>query len=110
MISQGHAAGRWEVDLFANEEGAKALASRSHQVPVGAVVVEEHFERTAEGRGAAGPILMMEKRPPGFAPAHGDWRSVVVGSQGQLVKDGSVDSCAGCHDDSPMDGFFPVVE
>jgi hypothetical protein len=52
----------------------------------------------------------MEKKEKGYATEHGDWRWAVVGSQGQLVKDGVVDACAGCHDDAPMDGLFPVVE
>lgn len=108
MVSQGHAAGRWEVDVWANDAGAKALASRARMVPVGAVLVEEHFER-GEGK-AKGPIMVMEKRSPGFSKEHGDWRWAVVGSQGQLVKDGVIESCAGCHDDAPMDGLFPIVE
>lgn len=107
FVSQGHAAGRWEVDIYANEAAQKALAARSREVPVGAVVVEEHFEKTDK---AAGPVMVMEKKEKGFSPEHGDWRWAVVGSQGQLVKDGIVDSCAGCHDDAPMDGLFPVVE
>lgn len=107
FVSQGHAAGRWEVDIYANEVAQKALAARSRDVPVGAVVVEEHFEKTDK---AAGPVMVMEKRDKGYAPDHGDWRWAVVGSQGQLVKDGVVDACAGCHDDAPMDGLFPIVD
>jgi hypothetical protein len=109
LVSQGHAAGRWEVDVYANEAAAKALAARARQVPPGAIVVEEHFERVGATR-PPGPIMMMEKRPPGFAEAHGDWRWLVVGSKGQLVQDGPVESCAGCHDDAPMDGLFPIME
>lgn len=108
LVSSGHAAGRWDVDIFANEAALKALASRSRDVPVGAMVVEEHFEKS--GAGGAGPIMVMEKRAKGFAPDHGDWRWTVIGASGQLVKDGVVESCAGCHDDAPMDGLFPIVE
>jgi hypothetical protein len=108
FVSQGHAAGRWEVEVWANEVAAKALASRAREVPVGAIVVEEHYERTE--RRPAGPVMVMEKRAPGFSPEHGDWRWAVVGSQGQLVKDGVIDQCAGCHDDAPMDGLFPIIE
>lgn len=108
FVSQGHAAGRWEVDVWANDIAEKALLSRSREVPVGAVVVEEHFERNDAK--TPGPIMVMEKRSPGFSKEHGDWRSAIVGSRGQLVKDGVIESCAGCHDDAPMDGFFPIVE
>jgi hypothetical protein len=108
IVSVGHASGRWEVDVYANEAAAKALASRTRDVPVGAIVVEEHFER-AEGR-PAGPVMIMEKKDKGYAPDHGDWRWAVIGSSGALVKDGVVDTCASCHDASPMDGLFPIVE
>ena len=109
FVSQGHASGRWEVDVYANDIAQKALASRSREVPVGAIVVEEHFERDAR-IAVTGPIMVMEKRPPGFSKDHGDWRWAVVGSQGQLVKDGTIEPCAGCHDDAPMDGLFPLLE
>jgi len=112
FVSTGHATGRWEVDIWANEIAQKALASRAREVPVGAIVVEEHFERSqsAAPEKARGPVMVMEKRPPGFSKEHGDWRWAVVGSQGQLVKDGTIESCAGCHDDAPMDGLFPIVD
>lgn len=108
MISQGHATGRWEIDVWANDLAAKAIAERARAVPVGAIVVVEHYERSTDK--ARGPVMVMEKRPPGFSKEHGDWRWAVVGSQGQLVKDGLIESCAGCHDDAPMDGLFPIVE
>lgn len=107
FVSKGHAWGRWEADVYANEAAQKALASRSREVPAGAVIVEEHFEVTDK---AAGPVMVMEKKDKGYSSDHGDWRWATVGSQGQLVKDGVVDSCAGCHDDAPMDGLFPIVE
>lgn len=108
FVSRGHAAGRWEVDVWANEEAQKALASHAREAPVGAILVAEHYE--ASSTKGAGPIFMIEKRPAGFSKEHGDWRYVVVGSQGQLVKDGVVEPCAGCHDDAPADGIFPIVD
>ncbi len=116
FVSQGHASGRWEVDIWANEIAQKALAARAREVPPGAVVVQEHYERTAMDPATSpeakpiGPIMVMEKKAPGFSQEHGDWRWAVVGTQGQLVKDGVIEQCAGCHDDAPMDGLFPIVE
>jgi len=107
FVSQGHAAGRWEVDVYGNEAAQKALATHAREVPVGTMIVEEHYERTDK---SPGPVMVMEKREKGYAPDHGDFRFAVVGSQGQLVKDGVIDSCAGCHDDAPMDGLFQIVE
>lgn len=108
FLSQGHAAGRWELDVWANELAVRALAARAREVQTGAIVVAEHFER-GEAQ-ARGPIMVMEKQSPGSSKDHGDWRWIVIGSQGQLVKDGVVESCAGCHDDAPMDGLFPLAQ
>jgi hypothetical protein len=91
-----------------NEPAMRALTTRTRDVAVGAIIVEEHFEKSSGG--GSGPVMVMEKRAKGFSSEHGDWRYTVVGSSGQLVKDGVVESCAGCHDDAPMDGFFPIVD
>jgi hypothetical protein len=101
FVSQGHAAGRFEVDVWANEAGKSALADQHGTVPVGAAIVMEHWEG-----GKRGPIMMMEKREAGFDPEHGDWRWLVVGSSGAVVKEGKIDSCAGCHGDAPFDHLF----
>ena len=116
FVSQGHAFGRWDVDVYANELAQKALASKSKDVPVGAIVVQEHFEKAGGSTGAGnpapgtapGPVMLMEKKAKGFSPDHGDWRYAIIGSNGLLVKDGTIDSCAGCHDDAPADGLFSL--
>ena len=107
FLSRGHAGGRWDADVYADQAAATTLAGAPGAATVspGQRFVEEHFER---GDGGAGPIMMMEKRPPGFDPEHGDWRYVVVGSRGDVVKDGKVESCAGCHGDAPGDHVFRV--
>jgi hypothetical protein len=101
FFSRGHAGGRWDADVYANDAGAEAL--RAGTAAPGARLVEEHFERAD---GGAGPIMMMEKRAPGFDAEHGDWRYVAVGARGDVVKDGPIESCAGCHGDAPRDHLF----
>jgi hypothetical protein len=103
FVSRGHAGGRWDVDVYANDAGVEALRTERGAVAPGAVFVEEHFER---GDGGAGPIFLMEKRAPGFDAAHGDWRYVAVGSRGELVREGAVESCAACHGDALHDHVF----
>lgn len=105
FVSQGHAGGRWDADVYANRIGAEALAANRGPVPTGALFVEEHFER---GDAGAGPMMLMEKRAPGYDPAHGDWRYVAIGARGAVVKDGAVESCAECHGDAPRDHLFRV--
>ena len=106
FVSNGHAAGRWDVDVLANAAAKGPLAADHGEVPVGAKVIQVHYERL--GPGGRGPLMMMEKREKGYDPDHGDWRYVVIAGSGELVKDGPIDGCAGCHDDAPHDHLFRV--
>lgn len=105
FVSKGHAAGRYEVDIYADDSAKAGYAAANGELPVGARLIKEHFEGAKPG-----PIMMMEKRAKGFDPEHGDWRYVIVSSTGQLVKDGKAESCAGCHDDAPHDHVFNSSE
>jgi hypothetical protein len=105
FVSKGHAAGRYEVDIYADDLAKAGYAAATGELPVGARLIKEHFEGAKPG-----PIMMMEKRTKGFDPEHGDWRYVIVSSTGLLVKDGKAESCAGCHDDAPHDHVFKSDE
>jgi hypothetical protein len=107
FVSRGHAGGRYEADVFVSPDSQAAWASARSVVPVGAKLVEEHFER---GTGKPGPTYMMEKRAAGFDEPHGDWRYLVVGAGGETVKDGPIEACAGCHGDAPREHLFRLDE
>ena len=111
LVSKGHAADRWDVDVYVSPAAKDAFTAPRGELPVGTQLVKEHFERFgAAGAGDTphGPIMMMEKKPRGFDPDHGDWRYVVLGASGDIVKDGPIESCKGCHDDAPHDHVFRV--
>jgi hypothetical protein len=120
FVSNGHAGGRYEVDIYGNASGKRAALAVSGEIPVGARLVKEHFERNVPPADPAtagekapdksGPIMMMEKMERGFDPEHGDWRYVVINSAGVQVEDGRVESCSGCHDDAPHDHVFRVAD
>jgi hypothetical protein len=110
FASQGHAPGRFEAEVWANDAAKAPLLGQHGDVPVGATVVMEHSERSAAGAPMRGPVYMMEKREPGYDKDHGDWRWLVVGSSGAPVKEGKIEMCAGCHDDAPHDHLFRVKE
>lgn len=107
FVSQGHINGRFEVDVWANDLARGPLTEQHGRVPQGAAVVMEHWERAADGS-KRGPVMMMEKREPGYDPEHGDWRWVAVASSGALTGDGKIESCGGCHRDAPFDHLFRV--
>lgn len=110
FVSNGHAAGRWDADVYATAAGKDAAITTAAggELPVGTRFVMEHTERAADH--APGPLMLMEKMDHGFDPDHGDWRYAVIGSTGDLVQDGRIESCAGCHDDAPRDHVFHVAE
>lgn len=57
------------VDTYVNNIGLEAFKS-GEDLPVGSIVVKTSKDATD---GSEGPIFVMEKRPAGFNPEHGDW-------------------------------------
>jgi hypothetical protein len=61
------------VHVYVNEVGAAAYLAGS-EIPVGTVIVKTSVENVGGAPSAiAGPIFVMQKRAPGYDPAHGDW-------------------------------------
>lgn len=107
FVSAGHASGRFDVEVYANDLGQGGMGKRAGDFARGSVFVKEHWERTPEGA-KPGPLMAMEKMPPGFDPEHGDWRYVVMSAEGELLSDGKPDGCVFCHDDAPHDRIFLI--
>jgi Cytochrome P460 len=115
FFSRGHAAGRFDAELYATDSARAAIATANGELPVGARFVEAHFEKAASAMPtppspdeAPGPLFMMEKMPKGFDADHGDWKFVALSSTGELVAQGKIESCVGCHDDATHDHVFPA--
>ena len=109
LAAQGHAGGRFDADVYVTPSAKDAAFGVLGKIEAGTVLVMDQSPRGAAlGAGASGPTLMMEKRPPGFDPAHGDWRYVVV--DGLRVEDGPLTLCARCHDEAPHDHVFGVED
>jgi len=109
FVSRGHASGRFDSELFITNASKATLTTASGEFPVGTRLVEAHFEKASSPLPAdesPGPLFMMEKMSPGFDKDHGDWRFVALSSIGELVEQGKIESCVGCHDDAPHDHVF----
>ncbi len=102
FVSLGHAGARYYERLFANAAATRAWKSHAKTMPVGALFAAAHSER-----GGAGPLLVMQKRAPGYDPAHGDWYYAVADSAARRVlRQGPLSDCASCHATSPTDYVF----
>ncbi|MEO8878475.1 MAG: cytochrome P460 family protein, partial [Polyangiaceae bacterium] len=97
--------------VYVTTSSQATVTTAAGQFPVGTRFVEAHFEKASSALPvdeAAGPLFMMEKMAPGFDKDHGDWRFVAVSSIGELVEQGKIESCVGCHDDAPHDHTFAI--
>jgi hypothetical protein len=104
VVSVGHAGGRFDIDVFANEQGKRALDEHA-PAQEGAAFAVAHTERASTPR--PGPLMLMQKEAKGYATARGDWRYVVVTAGGSVALDGPEATCADCHDEAPVDRIFP---
>jgi len=102
---------RW-VEVYVSANGAAAYEGTG-EIPVGTVVVKTSWlDVDGAPSNIAGPIFVMEKRAPGYAPAHGDWWYAIHWANppaddakrfgGPIYWRGRsprVQSCVDCHDD-----------
>jgi hypothetical protein len=104
--------GKW-VDVFVSTNAADAYLSQSAEIAVGTVVVKTSWEdKGGQASNVPGPIFVMEKRAPGYDPAHNDWYyaihwakptpEIAAKTKGGLYwrgKSKAVAYCYECHDD-----------
>lgn len=63
---------RW-VDVYVNAVGVRPYLSGA-PMPIGSIVVKTSWQDAGGAPSAIeGPIFIMEKRAPGYAPEHDDW-------------------------------------
>ena len=97
--SASHAMGNVYVMPWVNDAGLDAYRALSGPLPMGTVLVKEHFmimdDVPAESRAA---YLVMAKMPAGYDSDHGDWYYAMVDDMAHEVKvQGKVEMCIGCH-------------
>ena len=88
---------------YANSEANAYGREGAGPMPEGAVLAKDSFTVTRQGDVFTGPLFLMEKMPPGFAPDSRDWRYTMIMPDGSLFGtskgEGSdrVEFCASCH-------------
>jgi hypothetical protein len=100
--SLGHAGGRWNATTYANDAGERAWkADARDDAEPGALLVAEHV-----GASEKGPVLVMQKRGPGYDDAHRDWYYAVLAPDLRPMREGKLADCAACHGLAKRDHVF----
>ena len=92
------------VSNYANQTAAAyGKFEDAGSLPAGSIVAKDSFTVTEGGAIVTGGLFLMEKMAPGFDPANGDWRYLMVGPDGVVKGAGpasgadEVSFCAACH-------------
>jgi hypothetical protein len=106
------------INNYANAEAKPYGQNGEAPMPAGAVLAKDSFTVTAQGDVFTGPLFLMEKMVPGFAPEARDWRYTMIMPDGSLFGttngEGSerMAFCANCHETAgdAADHLFFVPE
>jgi hypothetical protein len=91
------------INNYANAQAKSYGRKGEAPMPAGAVLAKDSFTVTAQGDVFTGPLFLMEKMAPGFAPEGRDWRYTMIMPDGSLFGttngEGSerVAFCVSCH-------------
>jgi hypothetical protein len=102
------------VSNYANKIAAPYYGryEQSGKLPVGSALAKDSFVISKGGRVIFSALAIMEKMPPGFNPAGGDWRFTLVLPDGRLFgsthadDEYTVEFCQKCHVDAGADRDF----
>ena len=101
-ISDQHGARFVNVYINRNEDQF-FTATDQNPMPIGTIVIKDSISAVESGGISRGPLFVMEKMPPGFAPDFGDWRYAMIMPNGKLfgITGGqgnrAVEFCGECH-------------
>ena len=91
------------INNYANAQAKAYGREDAGPMSAGAVLAKDSFTVTRQGDVFTGPLFLMEKMAPGFAPEGRDWRYTMIMPDGSLFGtthgEGSakVEFCATCH-------------
>ncbi len=92
------------VNVYINENSENFFtASDTDPMPVASIVIKDSISAVESGGISRGPLFVMEKMPPGFAPDFGDWRYSIIMPNGKLFDitggpgNRAVEFCGECH-------------
>ncbi len=101
------------VNHYANDKAADyGKFEKLQKLPTGSIIIKDSFTVTRNGAVMTGPLFMMEKMEPGFAPSGGNWRYLMLRPNGALVgmtggaDAGKVRFCAECHKGAGVEHDF----
>jgi hypothetical protein len=72
------------INNYASVEAKSYGQKGEAPMPAGAVLAKDSFTVTAQGDVFTGPLFLMEKMAPGFAPDGRDWRYTMIMPDGSL--------------------------
>ena len=96
--------GNHYVNNYANATAsAYGRFEQAGKMPEGSIIAKDSFAVTTTGGILLGPMVLMEKMPPGFNAASGDWKYTLVQPDGEVLGETNgrnpegVDYCIACH-------------
>ena len=105
-LGPAHAGKEGFREVFINKTGkAVATGKSSYPYPVGTIVVKESYEGEGGTQGMLANLTIMVKRSRGYDPANNNWEYMMVTPDDEIMAQGKLDMCIGCHSIASSDDF-----
>jgi hypothetical protein len=85
-------------EVYINKTGKKVSTGRDDfPYPVGTIIVKESYANDGGRKGDLANLTVMMKRGSGYDLEHGDWEYMMVSPSNEVLGQGCMDMCIGCH-------------
>lgn len=92
------------ITVYASPSARQPMGTQARpRFPAGSVLVKEKRVRPEDRMPEL--LTVMEKKPAGFDPKHGDWEYSVWDGAGKRIDGGKVAHCQACHEKASSTGY-----
>lgn len=73
------------------------MLKKPYPYPVGTIFVKESYKGEGGQMGDMTSLTVMIKRAEGYDPANGDWEYLMASPSFEVINQGKMEMCIGCH-------------
>jgi hypothetical protein len=105
-LGPAHAGKEGFREVYINKTGkAVSMGKADYPYPVGTIIVKETYKGDGGMKGMLDSLTIMIKRSSGYDPANNNWEYMMVTPDDEIMAQGKLDGCIGCHSQVSGDDF-----
>lgn len=98
VLGPAHEGAKGFREIYVNDLGKPVyFGEMAYPFPVGTIIVKESYNEDNGMKGILKNLTVMVKKTSGYDPANGDWEYIMASPTFDVMDQGKIGMCIGCH-------------